>query len=120
MQRVLGLERGRVARIAVGNPPYEGRESPLTGMFFVVRGNMPVVIAVDGEPCIPIFSCPEALVHAEEALQMPRGKMYEITNGDRFYDVYHHGFRIVLDPRVVDGAYAYDDVVVELAPKELS
>lgn len=104
----------------MSNPPYKGTISPITGMFFLVLGRDPVVIKVDGVLCVPIFSGPQQIADAERWFKLPQGNAREITDGNKFWEAFHHDFRIVLDPRIVDGQCRYDKVEVDPDPKEVS
>jgi hypothetical protein len=98
-------------------------KSPLTGMFFLVLERdvrAPVVIRVDGMLCVPVFRTPMAAGNAQRWFHIPPSRGREITDGDKFWEAFHHDFRIVLDPRIVDGQCRYDEVEVIPDPKEVS
>jgi hypothetical protein len=103
------------------NRSYRGRESPITGMFFLTGlGRDPIILRVDGILCVPVFSSRETANEAEQSFHLPHGQVRMITDGNRFYDVYHHDFRIVLDPRMVEGQCRYDEIQVDPDPQEVS
>lgn len=114
------LNQSGATRATMGNPPYEGQQSPITGMFFLVIGRDPVIVLVDGARCVPVFSSPLTAVHAEKAFNIPQGTLRQITDGNRFYDAFHHDFRIILDPRMVEGQCRYDAIQVDPDPTEVS
>lgn len=98
-------------------------KSPLTGMLFLVLEcdpRSPVVISVDGRLCVPVFTTPMAAGNAQRWFKIPPSRGREITDGDKFWDVMHHDFRIVQDPRIVDGQFRYDEVEVIEPPKGVS
>lgn len=101
------------------NPPYKGPLSPITGMFFIVLGRNPIIITIDGAKCVPIFSEPHYIADAERWFNLPRGRVLEITDGYRFWQAFHHDFRIVRDPRMVDGQARYDEIEMDPLPKEV-
>ena len=102
------------------NRRYQGHDSPITGKYFLVLGRDPVALRVGGDLCVPVFSGQGPITEAERSFQLPHGKVRKITDGDRFYNIYHHNFRIILDPRVVDGQPRYDEIEVDPDPKEVS
>jgi hypothetical protein len=97
-----------------------GIHSPLVGKFFLVQGDNPLALLFDGTLSLPVFSGPQQIADAERWFSIPRGRVLEITDGDRFYNAFHHDFRIIIDPRIVDGQCRYDLLEVDPAPREMS